>query len=142
MKFIYLALAIGFGVTGALSAFAAPASPKPYIVDFKLEQDGRAVASPRVILNDGGSATISEETEAGGPDRGFIELLIQEERPDKSVLMKFALGTIDEKGGRSVYARPQVIAAEGRPSTLSVPARDFATRGEAQMTVTARRLQD
>jgi hypothetical protein len=140
MKFIYLALSLGLTFAGAMSALASPAAPKPYVVDLKLEQDGRAIADPRIILNEGSSATISEETDASGPERGFIELLLQEEQPDKSVLMKFALGTVNEKGERTIYARPQVIAAEGKASTLSVPARDYAAPGDSRVTVTARRL--
>ncbi len=110
MKFLGIAL--------LLISSSALASSKGYDLTMDLSLEGKHIASPRVTLKEGKTATVTQMTETG---EKFIEVTVAEGtlQNHKGILMKFTIGTIGKNGERTILAKPQVLAKEGEPAKIT-----------------------
>ncbi len=96
-------------------AFAASTA---YDLRMDLALDGKHVSSPRVIVKEGESATVTQEIDS---QTQFIEVIATPGKIQKhaGILMKFIIGTIGPNGERTILAKPQVLATEGKPARIT-----------------------
>lgn len=89
------------------------AATKSYDVKVDLSVNGKRIAAPSVVVKDGETVTVFQKNEL---DETFIEVEAHEGMVQnrKGILMKFAVGTIDEFGERKIISRPQILAAENK----------------------------
>lgn len=107
-----------FGTVLLVMSGSAFASSTAYDLRMNLAIDGKHVSSPRVIVKEGASATITQEIDS---QKQFIEVIATESKIQKQagVRMKFVIGLIGANGERTILARPQVIATEGKPAQIT-----------------------
>ena len=117
----------------ASPAFASPAAPKAYNLNLQVSQNGKVLAAPLLSVLEGEHASVEEKGEHGGT---FLEVVAKQEAKDpKNVLVELTVGSIDEKGKRTVIGRPKLIALENE--TASATTKD-KRHGELSVSVTAR----
>ena len=69
-----------------------------------------------MVLKAGHKGSITEKLDSG---QEFIEVVASDGpvQNNKSILMKFVIGTIDERGKRTITATPEIIARNGETAT-------------------------
>jgi type II secretory pathway component HofQ len=97
------------------SAFA---SSNAYDLKMDLSLDGKHVSSPRVVVNEGEPAIVTQDN---GAKKLSIEVVATEGsiQNHQGIMMRFAISTIGENGERTVIARPQILAKEGEPAKIT-----------------------
>ncbi|MGZ3787505.1 MAG: hypothetical protein ACXVLQ_03230 [Bacteriovorax sp.] len=94
------------------SAFASTS----YDLKMDLSLNGKHVSSPRVIAQEGETATIIQKSDG---KETFIDVVTTKADMKNSVMMKFTVGTIGKNGERTILSRPQVIARENETAKIS-----------------------
>lgn len=98
------------------SAFAAT---NGYDLKMALSMNGKLTSSSHIVVKAGETATIDPKE---GTEQNFIEVVATEgEGQTKSgILMKFAVGYIGKSGKRTIVSRPQILAMENEPASITV----------------------
>lgn len=99
------------------SALAAVAGTKGYDLRMDLTIDGKFKSSPSVLLKEGETATIFRKIDV---DENFIEVVATEGKSKNGILMKFVVGKIGEDGERIILARPEILAKENQPASITL----------------------
>lgn len=96
-----------FGLLMMTSLIAVSATPKQFNLKMDLSIDGKHASSPQLIVKEGQKALIQQGDKN---QTTFIEVVAIEEKSveDKSILMKFVIGTIEKDGSRKVISTPQI----------------------------------
>jgi|GEM_PF-5040321 len=109
------------------STSAYCAVPRQYQVDMKLSFDGKLVASPRVVINEGKKAEISDNNAATG-EGNFIELLVNRvpSKDDDQAAVQMIVGRL-KNGKKEIVGSPQIVALENEESAMEI------SEGEKQL---------
>lgn len=99
------------------SAFAA--TTNGYDLKMDLSLNGKHISSPRVIVKESETATITQKTDT---EETFIEVVAAEReiQNHKGILMKFTVGTISKDGQRTIISKPQILANENEKAQITV----------------------
>ena len=125
------------GITLLAMTSSAFASSNAYDLKMDLSLNGKHVSSPRVIVNEGEPATITQKTDSEGM---FIEVVATEGsvQNHKGIMMKFTIGTIGKNGERIIIAKPQVLARENEPAKIT-QSEEGSQREQLSLSVVAKR---
>lgn len=101
----------------ACNAFAA--GKKSYDLKLDLTQNGVKYISPSVVVKNGETTTIIEKV---GDEERFIDVSVDEDSGLglDALKIKMAVGKIDEFGGRTILARPEVMVEENMAAKFTV----------------------
>lgn len=91
-----------------------------YEMAIDLKMNGKHMGSPTLSAMDGGTVTITEETKNG---TYFLEATPTESTStnnERSVHMKFVVGTIDAKGKKTILSTPQINTLENLKAEVGV----------------------
>lgn len=86
--------------------------------DLKLDYmvNGKRVSSPQIVVKEGVTSTVFNDSADG---KSFIEVTPTKDATDNKLKMKFAVGTIDEMGERTILARPEMMIEENRMGKIT-----------------------
>jgi len=106
------------GVLFLASYFAVATVPRQYKLDLQLSMNGKLVSSPKMIVNEGQKAEISEVNKKTG-NGTFLEVATQrlDANPDKQAILQIVIGKIT-KGKREIVSSPQIVALENEEASM------------------------
>lgn len=98
------------------SAFAAK---KAYKLDMALTVNGDHLSSPKVVVKEGETATVTQQTFDG---KNYFDVVAKEGEMmgHKGILMEFRVGQVNKDGSKTIISRPKVLAKEGEEASISV----------------------
>lgn len=101
-----------------ISAFGSV--PRQYMVDMKLSLDGKLVSSPRVVINEGKKAEISDQNTKDGTGT-FMEVTVQRvpSEDDDQALLQMVVGRY-VKGKKEILGSPQIMALENEEAAMEI----------------------
>ena len=102
-----------------LFSYPVLASGPGYHLDVELSIDGKAVASPKIVVLKNKKGTIVVDS---SESKTFIDVIATEGEVGKSkgILMKFELGRLNDKGQRELLSKPTILAQSGSKATIQV----------------------
>ncbi len=113
------------------------AADKAYDLKFDLSSNGEKLSSPRLIVKEGETGTVTQDAKSG---QTFIEVVATESKDHKNaVLMKFVVGTVSADGKRTTVSRPQILAMENEVATMSVA--EKGSKEVVSLSVVAKRTE-
>jgi hypothetical protein len=114
-----LALAIAYSAQ-------AWASQNTYKLDMKLSVDGKHTASPKMIVKEGETATITQQSKN---QKTFIEVIAKEGKikDQNGIIMNMIIGTMNKDGSRKTLSKPMVFVKDGEKAEFSM--NDDASHG-------------
>ena len=114
-KIIPLTVFLSLACVSALGAV-----PRQYQIDMKLMIDGKLVSSPRIVVNEGKKAEISDQNKKGG-DGNFMEVTAHRvpSDDDDQAFLQMVVGRIRD-GKREIIGTPQVMALENEEAAMEV----------------------
>ncbi len=115
----HLLLALG------LISIGAQAAPKQFVIDTKLYVDGKYVAGPRVVVDSGKEAEISDSSRNQKLNIKIRASEMSSKEVKDGILVKLAVNYVS--GVRTVKVSPQILARNGSESVL-----DFADGSRGQ----------
>lgn len=107
------------GIALLLIGSSAFGSTKGYDLKMELSLNGKHISSPRIIVKEGETATVTQKTDS---EESFIEVVAIEGtvQNHNSIMMKFVVGTISKNGERTIVSKPQILARENEPAQITV----------------------
>lgn len=108
------------GFVCLLVSSLALAQKKSFDLKMELVLNGQATSRPRMIVNEGEKAMITEESNG---QKNFIEVVATEvgsSDPQSAILMKFVVGKIAADGSRIVISTPVISALPNEKGQISI----------------------
>ena len=96
-------------------SLSAIAGPKAYELKIDFSMHGKHVSSPRIIVKEGESATITQESNG---EKIFMDVIVTGKK--KAITMKFELSTLTAAGEKKIFSAPKIIALENEKAQISV----------------------
>jgi hypothetical protein len=95
-------------------------STNTYDLKMDLSVLGRHVASPRLTVKEGMTASITQQNE-GSSEVTFVDIISVEKKTDHNskILMNFSIGTISLAGERTVLTSGKVITSDDGKARVS-----------------------
>lgn len=114
---------------------SAWAAPKIYDLAFSINVDGKLIANPHLILEEGKKGTIFQNSK---DENYFIDVIATDGQIDveKGVMLDFATGVMGSKGDRKILARGKMLAHD-EPVTVLAP--QLKNTEDFEITIQARR---
>ncbi|MFN7728293.1 MAG: hypothetical protein ACK5P7_03980 [Bdellovibrio sp.] len=111
------------------------ASTNGYDLKIDLSMNGKQVSTPRLILKAGEVGKINQSTDG---EKSFIEVVATEGQVQKhkGILMNFTVGHISKNGERTIVSKPQILAKENEPASITISEKDGT---EISLSVLAKR---
>lgn len=97
------------------SAFAS----NGYDLKMELSMNGKKVSSPRIIVREGETGSITQET---SNEKTFIEVVAKEGeiQNHKGIMMNFVVGYIGQDGKRTIVSKTQILTKENETAQITV----------------------
>lgn len=101
------------------SAFAS----NGYDLKMELSMNGKKVSSPRIVVREGETGSITQET---AYEKTFIEVVAKEGsiQNNEGILMNFVVKYVGQGGKRTIVLKPQVLAKENKPAQITMGEED------------------
>ena len=95
------------------------ASTPGYDLKLELSLDGKVVASPRIVVQEGKVGTLTQES---GDNKIFFEIVASEGeiQGNRGILLKLKIGLINNDGSRTIISQPQILAKPGEEAHITV----------------------
>ncbi len=91
------------------------ASTQTYDLKIDLSINGKHIASPRMIVKDGVTSSMTQDSDG---KRTFIDVIATEQK--SAILMKFVVGTISKIGEKQILSTPQILTVANEKAEVTV----------------------
>ena len=120
---ITLALALSFSTFFSSAVMAASPATAGYHLKLELSMNGKVVSTPRLIVRNGETGSITEES---ATRKTFIEVTATEGSVQKrqGIMMNFVVGVIAKDGTRTVLSRPSILANENEKAEITIAGKE------------------